>query len=42
MTTPRYTGKKLENRNIVMNGVRAPKAAAKLIDLLNRFSAQEK
>ena len=35
-------GKKLENRDIVMNGVRAPKAAAKLIALLDQYSAQER
>ncbi len=34
-------GKKLENRDIVTKGIRAPKAAAKLIALLNRYSAQE-
>ena len=33
-------GKKLENRAIVTTGVRAPKAAAKLIALLNRYSAK--
>ena len=33
-------GKKLENRDIVTKGVRAPKAAAKLIALLNRYSAK--
>jgi SH3 domain-containing YSC84-like protein 1 len=35
-------GKKLENRDIVMKGVRAPRAAAKLIALLNRYSARER
>ena len=35
-------GKKLENREIVTQGVRAPKAAAKLIALLNRYSAKER
>lgn len=34
-------GKPLENRDIVRNGVSAPKAAAKLIALLNRYSAKE-
>ena len=34
-------GKKLENRHIVMDGVRAPKAAAKLLTLLNRYSFRE-
>jgi lipid-binding SYLF domain-containing protein len=31
-------GKKLENRDIVTKGVRAPAAAAKLMSLLNRYS----
>jgi len=35
-------GKKLENRDIVTRGVRTPKAAAKLIALLNRYSAKER
>lgn len=35
-------GKKLENREIVTTRVRAPKAAAKLIALLNRYSARER
>jgi SH3 domain-containing YSC84-like protein 1 len=35
-------GKKLENRDIVRNGIRAPKAAAKLIALLNRYSPKER
>ena len=35
-------GKKLENREIVTKGVRAPKAATRLIDLLNRYSARER
>jgi SH3 domain-containing YSC84-like protein 1 len=35
-------GKKLENRDIVTKGMRAPKAAAKLIALLNRYSARER
>ena len=35
-------GKKLENRDIVRNGVAAPKAAAKLIALLNGYSAKER
>src|SRR5688572_22495854 len=35
-------GKKLENRDIVTTGVRAPKAAAKLIRLLNRYSPRER
>src|SRR5579872_5537193 len=34
-------GKKLENRDIVTRGVRPPRSAAKLIALLNRYSAQE-
>ena len=35
-------GKKLENRAIVTKGVAVPKAAAKLIALLNRYSAKER
>ena len=35
-------GKKLENRQIVTTGVRAPKSAAKLIALLNKHSARER
>ncbi|HWI17224.1 MAG TPA: lipid-binding SYLF domain-containing protein [Vicinamibacterales bacterium] len=35
-------GKKLQNRDIVTKGVRAPKAAAKLMALLNRYSAKER
>ena len=35
-------GEKLENRNIVTKGVRPPKAAAKLLELLNRYSASER
>jgi lipid-binding SYLF domain-containing protein len=35
-------GKKLENRQIVTTGVRPPKAAAKLIELLNRHSMRER
>ena len=35
-------GKKLENRDIVTSGVRAPKAAAKLISLLNKYSFRER
>src|ERR1700686_5373243 len=35
-------GKKLENREIVTKGVRAPKAAAKLITMLNRYSFRER
>lgn len=34
-------GKKLENREIVTTGVPAPKAAAELLALLNKHSAQE-
>jgi SH3 domain-containing YSC84-like protein 1 len=33
-------GEKLENRDIVTKGVHAPKAAAKLLALLNRYSAK--
>jgi SH3 domain-containing YSC84-like protein 1 len=35
-------GKKLENRTIVTKGIRAPKTAAKLLDLLNRYSTRER
>jgi lipid-binding SYLF domain-containing protein len=35
-------GKKLKNRDIVTKGVRPPQAAAKLIALLNRYSARER
>ena len=35
-------GKKLENRDIVTSGMRAPKAAARLMALLNRYSARER
>ncbi len=35
-------GKKLENKDIVMKGVRAPKAAAKLLALLNKYSFRER
>ena len=35
-------GKKLENRQIVTTSVRTPKAAAKLIALLNKYSARER
>ena len=35
-------GKKLENRTIVTTGVHPPKAAAKLLELLNRFSFKER
>jgi lipid-binding SYLF domain-containing protein len=34
-------GKRLENRDIVTKTVRAPKAAAKLMSLLNQYSAKE-
>jgi SH3 domain-containing YSC84-like protein 1 len=35
-------GRKLENREIVTSGITAPKAAAKLLGLLNRHSARER
>src|SRR5881227_3040861 len=35
-------GKKLENRQIVSTSVRTPKAAEKLIGLLNKYSAHER
>ena len=34
-------GKRLENRDIVTKGVRAPKAADTLLSLLNRYSSRE-
>jgi len=35
-------GRKLENREIVTSGIRPPKAAAKLLTLLNKYSARER
>ena len=35
-------GKKLENRAIVTGGVRPPNAAARLLALLDRYSAKER
>ena len=35
-------GKRLENRAIVNDGVRAPKSAARLMQLLNRYSFKER
>jgi len=35
-------GRKLENREIVTKGVATPKAATRLIDLLNQYSAKER
>ena len=35
-------GKKLENRDIVTKGIRPPRAAAKLMALLNRYSFRER
>jgi SH3 domain-containing YSC84-like protein 1 len=35
-------GKKLQNRDIVTNGVRPPKAADKLLALLTRYSSKER
>jgi lipid-binding SYLF domain-containing protein len=35
-------GKKMENREIVTSGVHTPRAAEKLIALLNRYSARER
>jgi SH3 domain-containing YSC84-like protein 1 len=35
-------GKKLDNRTIVTTGIRPPKAAARLLQLLNRYSKSEK
>src|SRR5579871_6371957 len=34
-------GRKLENREIVTKGIRPPKAAVELIDLLNKYSRRE-
>jgi SH3 domain-containing YSC84-like protein 1 len=34
-------GKKLKNREIVMQGARPPEAASKLLSLLNKYSARE-
>src|SRR5271169_4190733 len=34
-------GRKLENREIVMHGVRAPRSAMRLLDLLNKYSPRE-
>jgi lipid-binding SYLF domain-containing protein len=35
-------GRKLENREIVTRGVKVPPSAAKLIEMLNRYSARER
>ena len=35
-------GKRLENRHIVTKGVRPPEAAARLLELLNRYSVRER
>lgn len=35
-------GRKLQNRDIVTNGVRPPKAATRLLGLLNRYSPRER
>lgn len=35
-------GRKLDNRAIVTSGMRAPRAAAKLLSMLNRYSARER
>ena len=35
-------GRKLENREIVMTGVRAPRSAMRLLDLLNKYSLRER
>jgi len=35
-------GKKLENREIVMQGVRPPESASKLLSLLTKYSARER
>ncbi len=35
-------GKKLENREILTTDVPAPKAAARLLEMLNRYSVRER
>ena len=35
-------GRRLENREIVTSGMEAPKSAARLLDLLNKYSATER
>jgi lipid-binding SYLF domain-containing protein len=35
-------GSKLENREIVTKGIRPPKSAARLLELLNRYSPERK
>ena len=35
-------GRRLENREIVTSGMEAPKSAARLLDLLNKYSASER
>jgi lipid-binding SYLF domain-containing protein len=35
-------GRKLKNREIVTTGLRTPRAAARLINLLNQYSARER
>ena len=40
--TRKLYGKRLENREIVTTAVRTPNAAAKLLALLNRYSAKER
>ena len=39
---PQLYGRRLENREIVTTSVRTPKAAEKLIGLLNKYSARER
>jgi lipid-binding SYLF domain-containing protein len=34
-------GRKIENREIVTSGIRAPKAAARLLGMLNKYSSRE-
>jgi SH3 domain-containing YSC84-like protein 1 len=34
-------GRKLENREIVMTGVRAPRSAMRLLEVLNKYSPRE-
>jgi hypothetical protein len=42
MTMRRWTARNWSNREIVTQGVHRPKAVAKLLELLNRYSAKER
>jgi lipid-binding SYLF domain-containing protein len=35
-------GKKMDNREIVTSGIRAPRAAERLLGMLNKYSAHER